>query len=240
MMQDFTGKTVLVTGGSGNLGSAVVRGFAAAGAKVALVDMSLERLEKVISDLGGDHDKYQPFVADLSQPESVQKLVDDAAAAFGQLDVLVHTVGGYAAGQPVHEAGIDVLEKMLALNVRPLYLTGGAVAKHMIDRGIVGKIVFVLARAGLKGAKNMGAYTASKGAAIRLMESMSAELKDAGINVNGVSPSIIDTPANRNDMPNADFSKWVTPAQLADTICYLASDAAAALHGVNLEVFGRV
>ncbi|HEX2620616.1 MAG TPA: SDR family NAD(P)-dependent oxidoreductase, partial [Phototrophicaceae bacterium] len=220
--------------------SNVVRGFANAGAKVALVDMNMDRMNQVINDLPGDNSHYKGFVGDLSQPEAVQQLIGEIAGHFGQIDILVHTVGGYAAGQPVHEAGIDVLEKMMALNVRPLYLVGGATARHMMDKGIPGRMVFVLARAGLKGAKNMGAYTASKAAATRIMESLSAELKDHGINVNGVSPSIIDTPINRNDMPNADFSKWVTPQQLADTILYLASDQAASLHGVNLEVYGRV
>jgi NAD(P)-dependent dehydrogenase (short-subunit alcohol dehydrogenase family) len=222
------------------VGSNVVRGFANAGAKVALVDMNMDRMNQVINDLPGDNSHYKGFVGDLSQPEAVQQLIGEIAGHFGQIDILVHTVGGYAAGQPVHEAGIDVLEKMMALNVRPLYLVGGATARHMMDKGIPGRMVFVLARAGLKGAKNMGAYTASKAAATRIMESLSAELKDHGINVNGVSPSIIDTPINRNDMPNADFSKWVTPQQLADTILYLASDQAASLHGVNLEVYGRV
>jgi NAD(P)-dependent dehydrogenase (short-subunit alcohol dehydrogenase family) len=238
MAHDFAGKTVVVTGGSGNLGSAVARGFAQAGAQVALVDLNQERLDQVVSDLGGG--AHRGFVGDLSAPEKVQQLVHEIVRHYGQIDALVHTVGGYAAGQPVHEAGIDVLEKMIALNVRPLYLMGGAVAKHMVDKGVKGKIVFILARAGLKGAKNMGAYTASKAAATRIMESMSAELKDLGINVNGISPSIIDTPPNRADMPNADFSKWVTPAQLADAALFLASEQSAALHGTTLEVYGRV
>lgn len=240
MAFDFSGKVAVVTGGSGNLGSAVVRGFAAAGAKVALVDMSMERMDKVIADLGGAAKNYQGFVGDLSQPAKVQELVESIADHFGQIDILVHTVGGFAAGQSVHDSDIEVLDRMMALNVRPLYLVGGAVARHMLDEKIAGKMVFVLARAGLKGAKNMGAYTASKAAATRIMESMAAELKDSGININAVSPSIIDTPINRKDMPNADFEKWVTTAQLADSILYLSSEQASALHGVNLEVYNRV
>lgn len=238
MAYEFTDKVVVVTGGSGNLGSAMARGFAEAGAKLALVDLHQERLDKVVGELVGQ--SHRGFVGDLSAPDKVQALVDEIAAHFGQIDVLVHTVGGFAAGQPVHEAGIDVLEKMIALNVRPLYLMGGTVARHMIEKGVQGKMVFILARSGLKGAKNQGAYTASKAAAIRIMESMSAELKDFGINVNGISPSIIDTPPNRSDMPNADFSKWVSPAQLAEAAMFLASEGAAAFHGTNLEVYGRV
>ncbi|PJF24318.1 MAG: short-chain dehydrogenase, partial [Phototrophicales bacterium] len=97
----------------------------------------------------------------------------------------------------------------------------------------------VLARAAYKGAANTAAYTATKAAAQRLMESMSLELRDHGINVNGVAPSIIDTPPNRASMPNADFSRWVTTDSLADAIAFLVSDAARDLHGVTLDVFGR-
>jgi NAD(P)-dependent dehydrogenase (short-subunit alcohol dehydrogenase family) len=238
MTHDFSGKVVVVTGGSGNLGSSMGRSFAQGGAKLALVDLNQERLDSVVGTLNGEG--HRGFVGDLSAPEKVEHLVGEIAAHFGQIDVLIHTVGGYAAGQPVHQAGIDVLEKMMALNVRPLYLMGGTVAKHMLEKGVKGKIVFILARAGLKGAKNMGAYTASKAAATRIMESMSAELKDSGINVNGISPSIIDTPPNRADMPNADFSKWVSPAQLAEAAMFLSSESASSLHGTNLEVYGRV
>jgi len=109
----------------------------------------------------------------------------------------------------------------------------------MLEKGVAGKIVFVLARASLKGAAGSSAYTASKAAAQRVMESLSAEVRDAGIHVNAVLPSTIDTPPNRESMPKADTSKWVTPEQVADAIAFLASDAASALHGVSLEVYNR-
>lgn len=239
MAYDFTGKVAVVTGGSGNLGRAVVKGFAAGGAKVALVDINEERMQQAIASLPGDKANYQAFVGDLSAQDKVDAVVNAVVGHFGQIDVLVHTVGGYAAGDPVHTAGVDVLNKMFALNVVPLYLMGGAVARHMIDKGIKGSMVFVLARAGLKGAKNHAAYTASKGAAFRVMESMALELRDYSIRVNGVSPSTIDTPPNRQSMPNADFSKWVTPEQLADGILFLASDAASGVYGTNLEVYNQ-
>lgn len=239
MTSQFDGKVVAITGAAGNLGGNVVRAFAGHGAQVALIDLSADRLASTIATLDGDPNRFAAFPGDLSQPESVQTLIDQIVAHFGQIDVLIHTVGGYDAGKPVHEAGIEVLDKMMALNVRPLYLMGAAVAQHMLQRGIAGKIVFILARSGLKGLKNQGAYTASKAAAIRIMESMSAELKDHGINVNGISPSIIDTAPNRQSMPDADFSKWVSPQHLADALLFLASDQANALHGTNLEVYNR-
>src|SRR5690606_30863197 len=140
---DFAGKVVLVTGAAGNLGSAVVRRFADAGAKVALVDRDRSRFQEIIRSLSGKRTMYKGFVTDLSKPDKVQKLTDSIVDHFGQIDVLVHTVGGYAAGKPVHESGIDVLDQMLDLNVRPLYLLGGAVAAHMVEKDIQGSIVFI-------------------------------------------------------------------------------------------------
>lgn len=236
-MEEFTSKVVLVTGATGNLGSAIVEAFAEQGASVALVDLNADRLAQACAALGDDS-RFKGFTADLSNSDDVARLITDITAAFGHIDILAHTVGGYAAGQPVHEAGVDVLHKMFNLNVVPLYLVGGAVAKHMIEQHISGKIVFVLAKSGLKGIKNQGAYTASKGAAFRVMESMAAELKEHNIAVNGVSPSIMDTPANRASMPNADPSNWVTTAQVARAILYLASDSSN-VYGTNLEVYGK-
>lgn len=236
-MGEFSDKVVVVTGATGNLGSAIVQAFAAQGASVALVDLKAERLAESCAALGDDS-RFKGFVADLSNADDVERLVNDIAAAFGHIDILAHTVGGFAAGQPVHEAPLEVLHKMINLNVVPLYLMGGAVARHMIEHHIAGKIVFVLAKSGLKGIKNQGAYTASKGAAFRVMESMAAELKEHGIAVNGVSPSIMDTPANRENMPNADPSNWVTTAQVARAIVYLAHDASN-VYGTNLEVYGK-
>ncbi|MBW4437369.1 MAG: SDR family NAD(P)-dependent oxidoreductase [Pleurocapsa minor GSE-CHR-MK-17-07R] len=236
MSGEFKGKTVLVTGAAGNLGQAVSRRFADGGAQLVLVDRSAERLAELAKALGV---KSLQANVDLSDADAVDKLIAEAEAKFGGIDVLAHTVGGYDSGKTVADADREIMEKMFALNVWPVYITGGAVAKHMLKRGQGGKIVFVLARASLKGSAKHSAYTASKAAAQRIMESLSMEVRDKGIHVNGVMPSTIDTPPNRKSMPDADVSKWVTPEQVADTIAFLASDAASALHGVSLEVYNR-
>jgi len=237
-MTSQTQRVILVTGGTGNLGRAVASAFAAEGAQVALIDLAADRLSQVTSDLPGGEAQHAGFVGDLSTPEGVASVFEAVLARFGRIDSLIHTVGGYAAGKPVHEAGVAVLDEMFALNVRPVYLVGGAAASHMLERGGGGQIVFILAKAGLKGGKNAAAYTATKGAATRIMEAMAAELRGARIAVNGISPSTIDTPMNRKSMPDADPTPWVTPAQLAQACLMFCTDDPG-LYGVNLEVFGR-
>jgi NAD(P)-dependent dehydrogenase (short-subunit alcohol dehydrogenase family) len=237
-MSSQANRVVIVTGGTGNLGRAVAVAFAEQGAHLALIDRAADRLAQVIADLPGGATQHSGFVGDLSSPEGVSGVFEAILARFGRIDSVVHTVGGYAAGKPVHEAGVAVLDEMFALNVRPVYLVGGAAASHMLERGAGGQIVFILAKAGLKGGKNSAAYTASKGAATRIMEAMAAELREAGIAVNGISPSTIDTPLNRQSMPDANFNNWVTPAQLAQA-CLMLCTGDPGLYGVNLELFGR-
>ena len=241
-MAEFTGKTVLITGGSGNLGRAVAAAFAGRGARLVLADRSPERLEAVGQALAAEHPglEWLAHPADLTDPASVNALIEAAAARFGQVDVLVHTVGGFTMGPKVADGDLDGLRAMFELNVTPLFLTAGRAARHMLEHEVKGKIVVVLARSGLKGIAGQSAYTSSKAAAQRVMESLALEVRDKGIHVNGVLPSIIDSPANRADMPNADFSKWVPPADLAEAIVFLASEAANALYGVSLEVYNRV
>ncbi len=235
-MAGLDGKVVMVTGATGNLGQVVARKFAAQGAKLVLVARSADDLKALADELGGNS---MTEAADLGDPASVDALVQRVEGRFGRIDVLAHTVGGYAAGEPVHESGIDVLEKMIGLNVRPLYVTAGRVAKSMVDRGEGGKIVVVLAKSGLKGSANNGAYTASKAAAQRIVESMAFELRDKGINVNAVLPSTINSPANRKDMPNADPAKWVTAGDVADAMLFLASPESNKINGASIEVYGR-
>jgi NAD(P)-dependent dehydrogenase (short-subunit alcohol dehydrogenase family) len=235
----FAGKVVMITGAGGNLGRAVIQKFAAEGAKLALVDRSADKLKPFLDELKVSNRRYMIAPADLASEAEVDKMLGKFVKRFGQIDVLAHTVGGYAAGTAVHETGLDVWDKMMNLNARPIFIVGGRVAKHMVEKGVKGSIIFVLARNALKGAAKQGAYTASKAAAQRIMESMALELRDMEIHVNAVLPGTIDTPPNRESMPKADYSKWVQPEEIADAIVYLASEQASALYGVNLEVYGR-
>lgn len=235
----FENKVVVVTGAAGNLGQAAVRAFADEGAKVVLVGRSVDELIALIGELGGDASRFLAAPADVGDPVSVDALVRQVEQHFGQIDVLAHTVGGFASGQPVHEAGLDVWDKMMNLNARTVYATCGRVAKHMVEKGVRGKIVAILSKQAYVGTAKTAAYSASKAAAQRVLESMSAELGSRGINVNGIVPSMIDTPQNRAASPNADYSKWVQPEEIAQTTLYLCSDAARSINGASINMYGQ-
>jgi NAD(P)-dependent dehydrogenase (short-subunit alcohol dehydrogenase family) len=236
-MFDFSDRVVVVTGAAGNLGSAVAKAFEAAGAKLVLVDHKPERLPRLFPELANAEDHYLATSVDLTDEAAVQEMVKEALKRFGRIDVLVNVAGGYWGGTLVHETPLDKWDFMFNLNARTAFVASKAVIPAMLEQGR-GKIVNVGSRAALKGGAKAAAYSASKSVVMRLTESMSAELKKSGINVNCVLPSTIDTPQNREDMPKADTGRWVSPEALADVILFLASDAARAVHGAAVPVYG--
>lgn len=227
-------RTVLITGAAGHLGRAVVHAFAARGDCLVLMGRRLDALRTAF----GDGPDRLPVAADLLDPAQVQAAVDSAVARFGGIDTLCHLAGGFQMGEPVHATADTTWSAMFDLNVRSFVNAAHAVVPQLLARGR-GHVVAVGAQAALKGAAGMGAYVASKSALVRLVESMSAELRDRGIHVNCVLPGTLDTPDNRAAMPDADPSRWVAPDALADAIVFLASDAARAVHGAALPVTGR-
>lgn len=235
-MNDLTDKVALITGAAGNLGRATAQAFWAAGARLALADRNTEALAEAFAAWRGE--RCLLAEVDLFQETAVAHLITHVMQQFGRIDVLVNVAGGFTMGPPVHETKTDTWELMLNLNARSVFFMSRAVIPHMLAQGS-GKIVSVAARAGLEGKAKMAPYVVSKSAVIRLTESMAAELKDAGINVNCILPGTIDTPQNRAEMPKADFSKWVAPEALADVILFLASDAARAVTGAAVPVYGR-
>jgi len=222
----FEGKTVMVTGAAGNLGRAVADAFSGLGASLVLIDLK------------GKGDEKGLFIpTDLLDQKSVAAAVEKAVARFGRIDVLCNIAGGFRMGPPVHETADADWNFLLDLNARTVLHTARAVVPRMLAAG-GGKIVNVGAFAAQKGAAQMAAYTASKSAVIRLTEAMAAELREKGINVNCVLPTIIDTPENRAAMPKADPKRWVAPQDLAKVVVFLASDDARAIHGAALPVTG--
>lgn len=236
-MDNFEQQVVLVTGGTGNLGQAVIAAFLAAGARVAAVVRKPGDAAAVFGD-AAPAGRGQAVLGDLTDESSVAGIVRQTLDAYGRIDVLVNTAGGIRAGTLLHETPVEQWDFMLNLNARSVFLMSRAVIPAMLERR-QGKIVSVAARAALKGTARHGAYIASKVAVIRLTETMAAELKSSGINVNCVLPGTMDTPANRAETPDADFSKWVQPESVAGVIRFLASPAAADIHGAAIPVYGR-
>jgi NAD(P)-dependent dehydrogenase (short-subunit alcohol dehydrogenase family) len=237
-MLDFSNRVVLAAGASGNLGQAVVKAFSAVGANLVLLDRAPDRLPRLFRELAGSPDHLLLGSVDAADAESVERAVQNALERFGRIDVLANAVGGYRAGLPIHETPLDTWDFMLNLNARTAFVLSRAVVPHMLARRS-GKIVHVAARAALAGAAKAAAYSASKAAMVRLVESLAAELRQENINVNCVLPGTIDTPQNRQAMPKADHSRWVPPEAIADVILFLASDAAWAVNGAAVPVYGK-
>ncbi|MCO6449346.1 MAG: SDR family NAD(P)-dependent oxidoreductase [Caldilineales bacterium] len=237
MSFDFTDKIVVVGGATGNLGQAVTRAFRAAGATLALVDYSADRLPALYPDLAADSRHLFCQHCDVTNSDSVAVAMAQIQEKYDRVDIFANTIGGYRAGTPLTETPDSTWDSMVNLNARSIFLTSRAILPGMIEHGS-GKVIHVLARAALHGSAKAAAYTASKAAALRLVESMSEEVKQYGINVNCVLPGTIDTPQNRNAMPEADHNAWVLPEAIADVFLFLASDAARAIHGAAIPVYG--
>ena len=236
-MFDFSDRVVMVSGAPGNLGQAVARAFHSTGANLVLLDRAPDRLENLYPELANSSDHLLLGSVDATDAEAVERSVRAAVTHFGHLDVLANTVGGYRAGTPVHETSFETWELLQNLNLRPAFVLSRAVVPAMLEQGS-GKIVHTAARAALKGGAKSAAYSVSKSGVVRLVESLAAELRQKGINANCVLPGTIDTPQNRQSMPNANHSRWVSPQAIADVFVFLASDASRAVNGAAIPVYG--
>lgn len=230
-MNALAGKRVVVTGGFGALGRAVGEVLTRQGARVALLDRAPVPAHRPAAEvvLGG---------VDLTQAEAANAAFAQAGAALGGLDGLVNVAGGFR-WETVAAGSVGTWDALYEMNLRTAVLATRAALPQLLAGGR-GRIVNVGAHAAQQAGAGMGAYAASKAGVARLTEALAEELKDQGVTVNAVLPSILDTPANRADMPQADFSRWVQPAQLAEVIAFLLQDAAAAVTGALIPVRGRV
>lgn len=234
----LSGKVVIVTGSIGNLGQATAQSLHEVGAKTVLVDRSNDRLRENYPDLIDSQDHLLAGGIDLTNPDSLTRMAQSACDRFGRIDALVNTVGGWRGGKTVDQTNLADWDFLFGVNLRTTLLCCRAVISQMLRQGN-GKIVNVASRDGLAGSAGYSAYSASKSAVLRLTESMAAELKSSNINVNCIMPGTIDTPQNRKAILNGDFSKWVEPAAIADVILFLISDAARAINGAAVPVYGK-
>jgi NAD(P)-dependent dehydrogenase (short-subunit alcohol dehydrogenase family) len=224
-------RVVVVTGGFGALGRALGSVLTEQGARVALIDRA-QPTPRLASDertlfVGG---------ADLGDEDAARAAFAQVLQRWQRIDGLINVAGGFA-WEAVVGGHLATWDRLYAMNLRSAVAASQAALPHMKDGA---RIVNIGAMAAVKAAAGMGAYAASKAGVMRFTEALAEELKDRGITVNAVLPSIIDTPANRADMPKAEFERWVTPAALGRIVAFLLSDDAAAITGTCLPVAGRV
>jgi NAD(P)-dependent dehydrogenase (short-subunit alcohol dehydrogenase family) len=216
--------SVLITGASGGLGTAVAKAFEG----MTVIGVARSWTEST------------PFVtisADLTTAEGCDAMVAEALS-HGPIDALVHLLGGFGGGQPIADTSDKIWDGMMTLNLRAAFCAMRAVLKPMVAAKY-GRIVAVGSRAAVEALPNFAGYSVSKAALVALVKNVAAENKDLGITANVVLPSTIDTPLNRKAMPNADFSRWVSPESIAKTLVWLASREAGDVSGAVVPIYGR-
>ncbi len=231
-------KVVIVAGGTGGLGRAVSLAFLNEDAQVVVTNRKQEEFDRLKKLSAGNGVRLEGYNVDVTDEAQVGKLIEGVVGRHGRLDAVVNTVGGYSGGVKLWELDTTVFDQMLALNLRSGYALSRAAVRVMLKQGS-GAIVNVAAKAAIDHGAGAGAYSASKAAAVAMMDSLAADLKGTEVRVNSVLPSIIDTEANRKVMPKADFAKWPKPEDIARVIVFLCSDAAKVIHGAAVPVFGN-
>jgi NAD(P)-dependent dehydrogenase (short-subunit alcohol dehydrogenase family) len=236
MNTKFSGKVVLVAGGTGGLGRAVSRAFLKEDARVIVTYRNREEFAAFAGEAGLDS-PLEGYQVDVTDESATGEFIDRVVAKYDRLDAMVNTVGAYAGGAKLWDMDTKVFDRMMALNLRSGLLLSRAVIPPML-KAKRGAIVNVASKAALDHAAGNAAYAASKAAALAMMDSLAAELKGTGVRVNSILPDIIDTEANRKAMPGADFAKWPKPEDIARVILFLCSDEAKVIHGAALPVYG--
>lgn len=234
----LTGKIAWVTGATGGVGPAVVKALADAGATV----LASARDEAAVAALAAEHgipaDRWLALPVDLTDEAAVQAVVGAGVARFGRIDILVAVAGKWRGGATVAETEPATLDFLWRVNVQTAFNACRAVLPHMTAHGW-GRIITFGARAAVAGQAKSGAYAASKAAVVALTQSIAAEVRADGVTANTLLPSTVDTPDNRAAMPEADWSKWVRPEQIAAAVRFLCSEEAAALSGAAIPLYGR-
>ena len=227
---DFDGDVVIVTGAGGALGTAVAEAFADAGATVAAVDV-VERDEASV-----DLDAVDYYRADLTDETDVERVVGEVVDDHGGIDALCNIAGTWRGGDPIDETDEGTFDLLFDVNLKTVFLASKHALPHLQESG--GSIVSVSARSSLSGGEGDGPYRASK-AGVRLLTETIAEENRGTVRANAVMPSVIDTPMNREMMPDSDFDGWVAPADIAEVVMFLCSDAAGVTSGAAVPVYGE-
>lgn len=225
------GKVVLVTGANGGLGTTVTRAYLDAGATVVGSARKIQR-----SDFNSAN--FTAIPADISSAQGARSLLDQVVNGLGKLDVLAHTVGGFAGGQSVADTDEAIFQQMVDLNLNAtFYLLRAAIPEIRKSHG--GRIIAIGSRTAEEPGAGIGAYSASKAAMVSLIRTVALENQDVAMTANVILPSTIDTATNRKAIPNADFSKWVRPASIASLMIWLSGEAASDVNGAVIPVYGN-
>ena len=237
MSDRFLNKVVVVAGGTGALGQAVTQAFLAESAKIVVTYRRPDEFEDLRKAAGNSALSLSGLSLDVTDDAATEAAVQRIAAEHDRLDILVNAVGGYAGGAPLWSTAPAVLDRMLALNLRSIFSLCRAVVPVMLNQQS-GSIVNIASRAALDPPAGLAGYAASKAAAIAMIDSLAMDLKNSGVRVNSVIPSIFDTPENRKAMPNADFAKWPKPENISKVLLFLCSDDAKLIRGATIPVYG--
>ena len=224
-------KIVLVTGASGGLGRYVTQAFLDAGATVVGVSRKIQQADF-------NSPAFTALPAEISTAAGARSMVESVLGRFGRLDVVVHTVGGFAGGPSVAETDDSTFQRMFDVNLKSTFCLLRAVLPVM-RKTRNGRIIAIGSRAALEPGAGVGAYSASKAAMVPLIKTVALENKDTGITANVILPGTMDTPANRKAMPNADVNKWVQPVNVARLVTCLAGDAGKDVNGAAIPVYGN-
>ena len=238
MISQFPGQVALIAGGTGGLGRSVSLAFLEQGAKVAVTYRRSEELSALQSAARENSSRLDGYVTDVTDEAAVSQLVEKILSKHGRLDALVNTVGGFVGGQKFWEADSKSRDQMLTVNPRSGWVLCRAAVRPMLNAGR-GAIVNVASRAAVDHSPALAAYSASKAAAMAMIDSLAADLQGTGVCANSVLPSIIDTEINRKMMPKADFSKWPKPEEIAKVIVFLCSEDAKLINGAAVPVYGE-
>lgn len=234
----FTGKTVVIAGGTGALGRVVCHVFASEGANVITTYRSEPEYQSLAASAAADGWKLQGERVDVTDEAAAAAFIGRLASGSSGVYAIVNCVGGYMGGSKLWQADSSALDRMLSGNLRSIYSLSRAAIPAMLDQK-GGCLVNVAAKAGLDHPAGSAAYAASKAAAISLMATLAAEVKGTGVRVNSILPDTIDTEANRRAMPKAAASgKWASPEDIARVILFLCSDDARVIHGASIPVYG--
>lgn len=231
-------KTILITGASGSLGSAVVTKFINQKFNLVLIARKTDKIDQLVSSLTKDVKNILVLSGDVTSESSVREIISKAIDKFTHIDILIHTAGTYLGGKPLYKSDTQIWDDLFNLNAKSFFILTKILVPHMLEVGS-GIIINTASKNALEVSPNSGIYSASKNVSLKLTQTLAKELVDKNIRVNAVLPSIIDSRPNRASMPDQDFSKWVKPESIANVIEFLISDQAKDITGAAIPVYGK-